>query len=61
VATHYYDEDLLVQMCLIEDIRWLFARGGMGLFIERKDHTYRDLRLEFLSTLHVEVMNGAQC
>jgi len=48
-------------MGLLEDIRWLFARGGMGHFIKRKDHTYRDLTLEFFSTLHVEVTNGAQC
>ena len=61
MATRYYDEDLLVQLGLIEDIRWLFAERGMGLFIERKDHTYRDLTLEFFSTLHVEVTNGAQC
>jgi len=61
VATRYYDEDLLVQMGLIDDIRWLFARGGMGPFIERKDHTYCNLTLKFLSTWHVEVMNGAQC
>jgi hypothetical protein len=61
VATRYYDEDLLVQLGLLEDIRWLFARGGMEHFIERKDHTYRDLTLEFLSTLHVEVTSGAQC
>jgi len=39
----------------------LFAEGGMGLFIERKDHTYRDLTLEFFNTLHVDVTNGAQC
>jgi len=48
-------------MGLLEDIRWLFPRGGMEHFIERKDHTYRDLTLEFLSTLHVEVTSGAQC
>ena len=45
VATRYYDEELLVQMGLLEDIRWLFARGGMEHFIERKDHTYHDLTL----------------
>ena len=33
----------------------------MEHFVERKDHTYRDLTLEFLSTLHVEVTSGAQC
>jgi len=35
--------------------------GGMGQFIYMKDHIYRDLTLEFLSTLHVEVTSGAQC
>ena len=59
IASHYCDEDLLVQMGLLDDIRWLFARGGIGHFIERKDHTYCGLTLEFLSTLHVEVTNGA--
>jgi len=59
VATHYYDEELLVQMGLLEDIRWLFARGGMGQFIEMRDHTYHDFTLEFLSTLHVEFTSGA--
>jgi len=39
----------------------LFARGGVGHFIERKDHTHRDLTLEFFSILHVKVTNGAQC
>ena len=61
VATRYYDDELLVQLGLLEDIRWLFGRGGMEHFTERKDHTYRDLTLEFLSTLHVEVTSGAQC
>ena len=60
VATRYYDEGLLVQTGLPDDIRRLFARGGMGQFIEMKDHTYYDLTLEFLSTLHVEVTSGAQ-
>jgi len=61
IVTRYYDEELLVQMGLLVDIRWLFARGGMGQFIEIKDHTYCNLTLEFLSTLHVKVTNGAQC
>jgi len=39
----------------------MFAWGGMEHFIERKDHTYHDLTLEFLSALHVEVTSGAQC
>jgi len=59
IATHYYDEELLFQMGLLEDIRWLFARGWMGQFIEMKDHTYRDLTLEFLSALHVEIISAA--
>ena len=33
----------------------------MGHFVERKEHTYRDLNLEFLSTLHIEVTRGHQC
>ena len=46
-------------MGLLEDIRWLFARGGISQFIEIKDHTYHDLTLKFMSTLHVEVTSGA--
>jgi len=30
----------------------------MEQFLKTKDHTYRDLTLEFLTTLHVEVMSG---
>ena len=33
----------------------------MGQFIEMKDHSYRDLTLEFLSILHVDVIRGSQC
>ena len=33
VATRYYDEELVIQMCLLDDIRWLFVRGRMGQFI----------------------------
>ena len=40
IATRYYDEELLGQLSLLDDIHWLFARGGMGQFIEMKDHTY---------------------
>ena len=61
VATRYYDEDLLARLGMLDDIRWLFAKGGMGHFLEIKEHTYRDLTLEFLSTLHVEVIRGPQC
>jgi len=61
VATRYYDEELVIQMGLLKDIKWLLARGGMGQFIEMKDHTCHDLTLEFLGTLYVEVTSGAQC
>ena len=33
----------------------------MGNFLKIKEHTYRDLTLEFLNTLHVEVTRGPQC
>ena len=61
VATRYYHEDLLARLEMLDDIRWLFARDGMSHFLELKEHTYRDLTLEFLSTLHVEVTRGPQC
>ena len=61
VAAIYYDEDLLAQLEILNAIRWLFATGGMGHFLEIKEHTYRDLTLEFLSTLHVEVSRGPPC
>jgi len=61
VATTYYDEDLLARLGLLDDIRWLFARVGMSHFLEIKEHTYRDLTLEFLSTLHIEAIKGPQC
>jgi len=61
VATRYYDEDLLAQLGMLDDIKRLFARGGIGHFLEIKEHTYRDLTLKFLSTLHVEVIRGPQC
>ena len=61
MAIRYYDEELLARLEMLDDIRWLFARGGMRHFIKIKEHTYRDLTLEFLSTLHVEVMRGPQC
>ena len=60
VATRYYDEDLLARLGMLGDLRWLFTRGGMSHFLELKEHTYRDLTLEFLSTLHVEVTRGPQ-
>ena len=58
VATRYYDEELFAWLGMLDDIRWLFTRGSMGHFLEIKEHTYRDLTLEFLSTLHVESLEG---
>jgi len=55
VATRYYDEELLAWLGMLDDIRWLLATGAMGDFLEIKEHTYRDLTLEFFSTLHIEV------
>jgi len=55
VATRYYDEELLGHLGMLDDIRWLFA-GGMGHFIEIKEHTYRDLTIEFLSVLSAELL-----
>jgi len=46
---------------MLNDIHWLFTRGGMSNFVELKGHTYRELTLEFLSALHVEVTRGPQC
>ena len=46
---------------MLDDNHWLFAKGGMSHFLELKEHTYRDLTLEFLCTLHVEVTRGHQC
>jgi len=61
VATRYYDEELLARLGMLDDIRWLFVRGGIGHLLEIKEHTYQDLTLEFLSTLHVEVTRGSRC
>ena len=54
VVIRYYDDELLNQMGLLDDIRWLFARGEMGQFIELRDHTpYLNLRiLEYLTRRH---------
>jgi len=38
----------------------LHGVGAKAFFIEMKVHIYRDLTLEFLSTLHVEVTRGPQ-
>ena len=46
---------------MLDGIRWLFVRGGIGHFLELKEHTYRGLTLEFFSTLNVEVIRGSQC
>ena len=48
-------------MGLLDDIRWLFARGGLSNFLEIKEHTYKDLTIEFLGTLHIKVTRGPQC
>jgi len=61
VATQYYDEELLARLGVLDNIRWLFAQGGMCHFIKIKEYIYRDLTLEFLSTLHVKVNRGPQC
>jgi len=61
IATRYYDEDLLARFGILDDIHWVFARGGMGHFLKIKEHTHRDMTLEFLSTLYVEVTGGPQC
>ena len=58
VATRYYAEELLARLGMLDDNQWLFARGGMGHFLEIKEHTYWDLALEFLSILHVEATKG---
>ena len=52
---------MLNHLGLLDDIRWLFSRDGMDQFLETRDHTYQDLTLEFLSTLHVEVMIDIRC
>ena len=51
----------MTRLGLLDDMHWLFAEGGMGKFLETKDHTYRDLTLKFLITLHVEVISGSCC
>ena len=61
VAIGYYYEDAFNCLRLLDDIRWLLAQGGTGQFLKTRDHTYRDLTLEFLSTLHVEVTSGPRC
>lgn len=45
----------------MDDIKWLFARGGMDHFIKMKDHMYKDLTIEFLSALDIEVTWGPRC
>jgi len=46
---------------MLDDIRWLFARGGMGHSLEIKEYKYQNLTLEFLSAFHVEITRGPQC
>jgi len=45
LATRYYNEVLLAQLGILDDIPWLFARVGMGHFLEIKEHTYKNLTL----------------
>jgi len=33
VATRYYDEDLSARLGMLDDIHWLFVRGGMSHFL----------------------------
>ena len=61
VAARYYNEDVLSCFKLLDDIHQLFARGRMGQFLEITDHAYPGVSLEFLSTLHVEVMSDLRC
>jgi len=61
VATRCYDEDFLARLKMLDDTRWLFAKSGIRYILELKEHTYRDLTLEFLRTLHVEVTRGPHC
>jgi len=35
-----------------------YCTGGIGYLIEMKEHTYQDLTLEFMSTLHIELTRG---
>ena len=51
----------MARLGLLDDILWLFARGGMSHFLEIKEYTYKDLTIEFLSTLHTEITKGPQC
>jgi len=39
----------------------VICKRPYGHFLEIKEHTYQDLTLEFLSTLHAEVTRGPQC
>ena len=61
LITKYYDDELLNQMGLLDYIRWSFARGIIGQFIGLRDHTYCNLTLEFLSDLHVDIIQGSRC
>ena len=59
-VTRYYDKELLAWLGMLDNIRLLFARGGMGHFLEIKKHTYQALTLEFLSTFHIKVTRRPQ-
>jgi len=51
----------LARLDLLDDIHLLFAREGMGQLLETRGHTYHDVTLESLSTLHVEVTRRPPC
>jgi len=57
--------ELLWQLVIMTRNCWMiyggYLHGGIGHFIEMKEHTYQDLTLEFLGTLHVEVARGRKC
>ena len=54
---------IMMRNCLAIWNYWMiyggYCTGGIGYLIEMKEHTYRDLTLELLSTLHVKVTRGS--
>ena len=61
VATYFYDKDLLAQLGLLDDIRWLFTLVGRVNLLKWKTIHIGTSPLKFLSTLHVEVTRGPWC
>ena len=61
IATWYINKGLLTSLGLLDDICWLFTRGGIGHFLETRDHTCGDVTLEKLSILNIEVISTPQC